>query len=55
MEVAILLHHFHEVSFNNTLPVKNDLQTNDESFEDELYHMSLRDRVKLSVPREAPT
>ena len=43
MVVAILLHHCHEVSFDNTLPVKNELQIDDGSFEDELNHMSLRD------------
>lgn len=38
---------------DNTLPVKSELQTDDESCGDELDHMSLRDRIKLLVPEEA--
>lgn len=40
-------------SVDNTLPVKSELQTDDESCGDELDHMSLRDRIKLLVPEEA--
>lgn len=38
---------------NNTLPVKNELQNDDDSSGDELDHMSLRDRMKFLMSGEA--